>query len=82
MIQIILRGVFAMFFSTIVYFVSMPMLYEIAFEWTFWVGATPEQLVIRDNLYGVFIILPALWIGIILFWMYSAASRKDVDAYV
>tara|TARA_B110000467_G_C18184787_1_gene402625 strand:- start:474 stop:647 length:174 start_codon:yes stop_codon:yes gene_type:complete len=57
------------------------MLYEIAFEWNFWVGATPEQLVIRDNLYGVFIILPALWIGIILFWMYSAASRKDVDSY-
>jgi len=71
-----------MFFSTIVYFVSMPMLYEIAFEWTFWLAATPEQLVIRDNLYGVFIILPALWIGVILFWMYSAASRKDVDAYV
>lgn len=82
MINIILRGIFAMFFSTIAYFVSMPMLYELAYQWAFWSQATPEQIVIRDNLYGVFLILPALWIGVILFWMYSAVGRKDVDAYV
>ena len=56
MINIILRGVFAMFFSTIAYYVSMPMLFTVAYTWAFWGEATPQQLVIRDNLYGVFLI--------------------------
>lgn len=81
MINIILRGIFAMFFSTIAYYVSMPMLFAVAYEWAFWVSATPQQIVIRDNLYGVFLILPALWIGVIIFWMYSAVSRRTTDAY-
>ena len=80
-IKIILRGIFSMFFSTIAYYVSMPMLFAVAYEWAFWGDATPQQIVIRDNLYGVFLILPALWIGIIIFWMFSAVSRKTSDAY-
>ena len=82
MINIILRGVFAMFFSTIAYYVSMPMLFTVAYTWAFCGEATPQQLVIRDNLYGVFLILPALWIGIIIFWMFTAVSRRTTDQYV
>ena len=82
MINIILRGVFAMFFSTIAYYVSMPMLFTVAYTWAFWGESTPQQLVIRDNLYGVFLILPALWIGIIIFWMFTAVSRRTTDQYV
>lgn len=81
MINIILRGLFYITFSTVAYFIAMPVVFEIGFNLPFWETATPEQLVYRDNYYGIFLILPAVWISLIGFWMYTSVNRKTGQVY-
>ena len=54
----------------------MPMMYDLAYEQPYWDTAPTEQLIIRDNLYSIFLILPAFLIGAIILWAYKAVTRN------
>jgi len=54
----------------------MPMMYDLAYEQDYWNTAPTDQLIIRDNLYSIFLILPAFLIGAIILWAYKAVTRN------
>ena len=54
----------------------MPMMYDLSYEQDYWDTAPTEQLIIRDNLYNIFLILPAFLIGAIILWAYKAVTRN------
>lgn len=54
----------------------MPMMYDLAYDQPYWDEAPLEQLIIRDNLYNIFLILPAFLIGAIILWAYKAVTRQ------
>ena len=62
--------------------VLMPMLYELSFENDYWNTAPTSQLVIRDNIYNIFLLLPAFLIGSVILWAYLSATRKTADEFV
>jgi Na+/phosphate symporter len=61
--------------------IFMPVMYQLAYTQPYWATAPANQLVIRDNLYNIFLILPIMTIGAIILWMYMASARKDQGTY-
>lgn len=81
-IQIVVTAALSIFVTGFASMVFMPMMYELAFENPYWNSAPAEQLVIRDNIYSIFLLLPAFLIGAIILWAYLNATRKTADEFV
>lgn len=81
-VSIVLSSALAIFVTGFASFVFMPMMYELAYTNDYWDTAPDQQLVIRDNIYNIFLLLPAFMIGAIILWAYLNATRKSVDEFV
>jgi len=81
-IRIVITSALAVFVTGFASMVFMPMMYELAYQNDYWVSAPDDQLVIRDNIYNIFLLLPAFLIGAIILWAYLAATRKTADEFV
>jgi len=81
-VQIVVTTALAIFLTGFASMVFMPMMYTLAFENDYWDSAPSEQLVIRDNIYNIFLLLPAFLIGSIILWAYLNATRKTADEFV
>ena len=80
-IQIVVRSALAIFLTGFASIIFMPLMFELAFENDYWDSAPTEQLVIRDNIYNIFLLLPAFLIGAIILWAYLNSVRKSADEF-
>lgn len=81
-VNIIIRGLFAIFGIGAVMFTMMPTIYQVAYNLDIWNNMPTDLLMIRDNLYSVFLAMGIISLGVAILWMFSAATRKeDVSAY-
>ena len=80
-IQIVVRSSLAIFLTGFASMVFMPLMFELAIENSYWETAPTQQLVIRDNIYNIFLLLPAFLIGAIILWAYLSATRKTADEF-
>ncbi len=80
-IQIVIRASLAIFVTGFASMVFMPLMYELSFQNDYWDTAPTNQLVIRDNIYNIFLLLPAFLIGSVILWAYINSTRKTVDEF-
>ena len=72
----------ACFMIGLVYMIAMPIMYEISYNASWWESAPSESLVLRDNLYSLFTLLPLILLSIVILWAYMASSKRTVyDEY-
>ncbi len=77
-INIIINAGISIFAVGMLSIMFMPTMYSLSYEHAYWETAPTDQIIIRDNLYNIFIILPAFLIGAIVLWAYKAVTRRDV----
>ncbi len=75
-INIIIKAGVSVFATGLMSLLFMPVMYDLSYAHGYWDSAPVEQLIIRDNLYGMFLIMPAFLIGAIILWAYSASTRQ------
>ena len=75
-INVIINAGISIFAVGLMSILFMPLMYDLAYETPYWETAPTEQLIIRDNLYNIFLILPAFLIGAIILWAYKAVTRQ------
>ncbi|SVC86906.1 uncharacterized protein METZ01_LOCUS339760 [marine metagenome] len=81
-INIIIRTVIAIFSIGLGFMIGMPIMYELAYNASWWDNANSQSLVLRDNLYSIFMLMPLILISVVVLWAYMAATRKTVyDEY-
>jgi len=79
--MIYITGGISIFATGLLSLIFMPVMYNLAYISPYWLTAPEEQLVIRDNIYNIFLILPIATIGAIILWMYMASARRDTQYY-
>jgi len=77
-INIVIRLLIAWFGIGALYFAMMPVIHEFAYNLTLWNSMPQNLLVIRDNLYSVFLITGIIAFSVTVLWAYSAATNKVV----
>lgn len=76
-----INGGIAIFATGMLSLLFMPVMYNLAYESPYWDTAPAEQLVIRDNLYNIFLLLPVMTIGAIILWMYLSSGRRSSEDF-
>ncbi len=75
-VNIIINAGVAIFATGLLSILFMPLLYQLAYENDYWTTAPQAQLIIRDNIYNILLIIPVFLIGAIVLWAYKAATRE------
>ena len=75
-INVIINAGISIFAVGLMSLLFMPLMYDLAYTHQYWDTAPTDQLIIRDNLYSIFLILPAFLIGAIILWAYKAVTRQ------
>ena len=75
-INIIINAGISIFATGLMSLIFMPVMYDLAYEHAYWDSAPVDQQIVRDNLYNIFLILPAFLIGAIVLWSYKAVTRQ------
>ena len=78
-INIVIRLLISWFGIGALYFAMMPVIHEFAYNLTLWQTMPANLLVIRDNLYSVFLITGIIAFSITILWGFSAATTKNVQ---
>lgn len=76
-----INGGIAIFATGLMSLLFMPVMYNLAYTNAYWDTAPVDQLILRDNLYNMFLLLPIMTIGAIILWMYLASGRRSEDDY-
>lgn len=76
-INIIINAGVSIFAVGMLSIMFMPTMYDLAYTQAYWNTAPTDQLIIRDNIYSIFITLPAFLIGAIILWAYKAVTRQE-----
>jgi len=79
-INIIIKSGVSIFAVGLMSLMFMPTMYDLSYNHIYWDTAPIDQLIIRDNIYNMFLIIPAFLIGAIILWAYSASTRRG-DVY-
>lgn len=73
----VLRGMISIFAISIALVSFMPAVWDLYYQEDLWVNVSDQGIIIRDNIYTIFQILPLFMIGSVLLWMYLNSGKKD-----
>lgn len=79
-VVLIVRFVLAVAVGFASFYVLAPIIYNLAYNTPgMWQNVDSQLLAVRDNLYGVWLLMAVVIMGVLILWGFSNANRKRAE---